>query len=243
MKKSVVFFTTISLCLQVNAETFRVAYYDGGDVPFVQTTNGRVYGIFPELMAAIAQKSGDQIEVQALPIKRLLNAFEIGSIDIEVGVNPKWRSASLVPGIYSDPFLVVSDILCYRFGEVKKNERIADFSGDTIGVIANYSYPEFDPAFTSGLIKRADAFTNPNLLTMLKAKRFDQIIISQYVKQYWAKSDPAKYNCEEGRIVESSEVMLRVHPSKASALPRLNAAIESLKKSGELDAIIKRNIN
>lgn len=75
---------------------------------------------------------------------------------------------------------------------------------------------------------------------MLKAQRFDQIIISIYVKQYWEKQDPARYACEEGRVIDENEMMLRLHPDKADALPRLNAAIEALKKSGEMDAIFRR---
>ncbi|MFZ6847863.1 substrate-binding periplasmic protein [Undibacterium sp. RuRC25W] len=231
------------MSVAAKSETFRIAYYDGGDAPFVYTTAGKVTGIFPEVMSAIAHQSGDQLEEQVLPIKRVLQAFEMGITDIEVGVNPKWRSTSSVPGLYSDPFVTVNDILCYRPGERRKHESVTSFKGETIGVIANYSHPEFDASFANGSIKRADIYTNPSLLTMLKANRFNQIIISQYVKQYWTKVDAGKYNCEEGRYVQSSDIMLRVHPSKAHALPRLNAAIEALKKNGELNAILKRNVN
>jgi len=243
MGKLLMFLVAMWISIDSHAETFRVAYYDGGDAPFSYTLNGQLIGIFPDLMAAIARQSGDQLENQALPMKRLLNAFESGLLDIEVGVNPKWRSTSLTPGAYSDAFLLVNDVLCYRVGKRKKNENISNFLGETIGVIANYSYPEFDAAFAKGSIKRADIFTNTSLLVMLKAMRFDQIIISQYVKQYWAKTDPDKYNCEEGRVVESRSIMLRVHPTKAYAVMRFNAAINTLKKNGELDAILRRYIN
>lgn len=235
------FFVAATLqSLPVGAESFRVAYYDGGDVPFVILNKQGVSGIFPDLMAAIMRQTGDQLNQQYMPIKRILKSFEDGQLDIEVGANPKWRANSTVPGLYSTAFATGRAVLCYRPGELKTNQAVADFYGQKIGLIAGYNYPEFDAAFAQRKIRRADIFTSTSLLMMLKAQRFDQIIISIYVKQYWQKFDPQRYACEEGRVVDENGMLLRLHPSKAEALPRLNAAIEALKKSGEIDAIFRR---
>lgn len=228
------------LASAARAETFRIAYYDGGDVPFVITGKDAPAGIFPDLMAAIARQTGDKLEEKFLPIRRILKSFEDGTLDIEVGANPKWRATSSVPGLYSKAFGSARAVLCYRRGGVKPAQAVSDFYGQSIGLIAGYNYPEFDDAFAQGKIRREDIPNSPSLLMMLKAQRFDQIIISIYVKQYWEKQDPARYACEEGRVIDENEMMLRLHPDKADALPRLNAAIEALKKSGEMDAIFRR---
>ncbi len=235
-----VFAATMLVLLPAKANTFRIAYYEGGDAPFVLLDKTGPRGIFPDLMAAIVRLSGDKLDQRYLPMRRLLKSFEDGQLDIEVGANPKWRSSSPVPGVYSITFGLPRAVLCFRPGEAPKEQALTDFYGQKVGVISGYSYPEFDAAFASGKIQREDIFNSPNLLLTLRAKRFDQIIISNYVRQYWTRVDPQRYACDEGRMIDESEMMLRVHPSKADALPRLNAAIATLKKSGELDAIFRR---
>ncbi|WP_422989620.1 substrate-binding periplasmic protein [Undibacterium sp. Ji50W] len=234
------FAVSVLIASPAMADTFRIAYYEGGDAPFVLVGDKGPSGIFPDLMAAIVRLSGDKLDQQYLPMRRLLKSFEDGQLDIEVGANPKWRSNSSLPGLYSLSFGLPRAVLCFRPGEAPKKQAVSDFFGQKIGVISGYFYPEFEAAFASGDIQRADIFNSPNLLLTLKAKRFDQIIISNYVRQYWTKVDAQRYACDEGRMIDESEMMLRVHPSRAAALPRLNAAITALKKSGELDAIFRR---
>lgn len=237
------FAVSVLMASPAMADTFRIAYYEGGDAPFVLVGPKGPSGIFPDLMAAIVRLSGDKLDQQYLPMRRLLKSFEDGQLDIEVGANPKWRANSTVPGVYSMAFGLPKAVLCFRPGEVPKKQAVSDFYGQKIGVISGYSYPEFEAAFATEQIQRADIFNSPNLLLTLKAKRFDQIIISSYVRQYWTKIDAKRYACDEGRMIDESEMMLRIHPSRATALPRLNAAIATLKKSGELDAIFRRHTN
>ncbi|MBI3731175.1 MAG: transporter substrate-binding domain-containing protein [Burkholderiales bacterium] len=243
MMKKWMFAATVLVASPAMADTFRIAYNEGGDAPFVMLDKRGPRGIFPDLMSAIVKLSGDKLEQRYLPMRRLLKSFEDGQLDIEVGANPKWRSSSLVPGVYSIAFGLPRAVLCFRPGETPKAQAVTDFYGQKVGVISGYSYPEFEAAFASGKIQREDIFNSPNLLLTLRAKRFDQIIISNYVRQYWTKVDAQRYACDEGRMIDESEMMLRVHPSKADALPRLNAAIATLKKSGELDAIFRRYSN
>ncbi|CAN5684277.1 ABC transporter substrate-binding protein [soil metagenome] len=234
------FVLTMLAACHAKADNFRIGYYDTADAPFVIIGKNGPVGIFPDVMAAIVKLTGDTLDQRYFPVKRIFKSFEDGLLDIEVGVNPKWRANSRVPGVYSKAFGTAKAVLCYRPGEVKTHQEVSDFYGQKIGLIVGYSYPQFDEAFANGHIQRADIHSNTSLLLMLKAKRFDQIILGTYVRQYWAKVDPESFACAEGRMIDESDMMLRLNPGKAAALPRLNAAIDALKKNGELNAIFKR---
>ena len=48
-------------------------------------------GVFKDIFTHIGQITGDQFELIPVPVARGLNEFDRGRIDIEPGVNPKWR--------------------------------------------------------------------------------------------------------------------------------------------------------
>lgn len=224
----------------VQAETLRVAYFEQGDVPFVIRDGSKGKGIFPDLMAAIARVNGDTLSVRFLPNARIQGEFDQGLLDLEVGANPAWRKEAKVPGLYSISFGLARTVLCYRLGVHRTKDQVEDFAGERIGTIAGYHYPEFEAAFNSHLVSRENVDNPRNLLLMLNAKRFKQVFVSKQVKDYWQAQDRASYGCLEGRTVDQAEMMIRVHPARSNILPKLNAAIESLRKSGELDAIFRR---
>lgn len=230
------------LACTAEAETLRVAYFEQGDIPYVIREGKGGKGIFPDLMSAIARETGDTLDVRFMPNARIQGEFDQGYLDIEVGANPVWRKEAKVPGLYSEPFGLARTVLCYRHGVMPSQESVMAFAGQRIGTIAGFHYPEFDAAFSSGVIQRENVDNHRRLLLMLNAHRFDQIFISKHIKDYWIGQDSARYGCTEGRTVDQGAMMLRLHPARANVLPRLNAAIATLRKSGELDAIFKRYI-
>jgi ABC-type amino acid transport substrate-binding protein len=226
-----------AMCGAVQADTFRVGIFANGDRPFSFAQGSPQPGIYPDLMRAIARESGDKIELVYVPAARLLRMFEIGELDIEVGSNPAWRKSSPIRSVYSASYATAYEILCFLPGEAKPGNAARDFPGYDIGVQAGYYYPNFEKAFADGSVKRRDTNNAEQLLKMLNAKRFQAIIISKYAADFYKKVNPAQYACEQGAITDQAMEMLRLPATKADALPRLNAAIARLKKSGEIEAI------
>ena len=75
---------------------------------------------------------------------------------------------------------------------------------------------------------------------MLNANRFPAIILSKYAADFYRKENPKQYACQQGGITDQAGEMLRLPATLATALPRLNAAMARLKKSGEIEAIYQR---
>lgn len=222
------------------AETFRVGIFSTGDQPFSFPQGSAQAGIYPDLIQAIGRASGDQIELIYVPAARLLRMFELGELDIEVGANPAWRKDSPIQSVYTDSYATAREILCFRQGELKAGDKGEDFPHTEIGVQTGYFYPRFEAAFKSGLVRRRDTYNAEQLLRMLRAKRFNAIIISKYAADYYKKASPGEYACDQGAVTDQAGEMLRLPATKANALPRLNAAIAKLKKSGELKAIYEK---
>lgn len=222
------------------AETFRVGIFSTGDQPFSFPQGSTQLGIYPDLIQAIGRISGDQIELVYVPAARLLRMFEVGDLDIEIGANPAWRKDSPIKSVYTNSYAIASEILCFRKGELQVGDKGEDFPNTEIGVQTGYFYPRFEAAFKSGLVRRHDTYNAEQLLRMLRAKRFNAIIISKYAADYYNKANPGEYACDQGAVTDQAGKMLRLPATKASALLRLNAAIAQLKRSGELKAIYEK---
>ena len=227
----------MSICSLLHAETFRVGIFANGDRPFSFPQGSPQPGIYPDLIRAIARESGDHIDLVYVPAARLLRMFEIGELDIEIGANPAWRQGSPIQSVYSESYATAYEIICFRPGEAKPGNHAKDFPGYDIGVQSGYVYPNFEAAFANGTVNRRDTNNAEQLLKMLNAKRFPAIILSKYAADFYKKENPQQYNCAQGDITDQAQEMLRLPASKAAALPRLNAAIAKLKKSGEVAAI------
>lgn len=232
-----------ALCLACSAalaDTFRVGIFASGDQPFSFPQGSPQAGIYPDLIQAIGRLSGDQIELVYVPAARLLRMFELGELDIEIGANPAWRQNSPIKSVYSDSYAIAREILCFPQGEYRRGDKGEDFPDMEIGVQTGYFYPRFEAAFKSGLVKRRDTYNAEQLLRMLRANRFGAIIISKYAADYYKKTNPGQYTCDQGAVTDEAGEMLRLAATKASALPRLNAAIAKLKASGELKMIYEK---
>jgi ABC-type amino acid transport substrate-binding protein len=233
-------FPWLCMAWQAHADTFRVGIFEAGDQPFSFRQGSPQSGIYPDLIQAIARESGDKIELVYVPAARLLRMFEARQLDIEIGANPAWRTQSPIKTVYSKSFSTAREILCFRQGEAKPGDRGEDFPGYEIGVQAGYVYPRFEAAFQTGMVQRKDTYNAEQLLRMLRANRVSAIILSKYAAEYYAKLDPVQYGCQAGAITDEADEMLRLPVEKADALPRINAAIEKLKRTGELKAIYAR---
>ena len=240
LQQSAQYFLFFLLIANVQAETFRVGIFSTGDQPFSFPQGSPQPGIYPDLIQAIGRISGDQIELVYVPAARLLRMFELGELDIEIGANPAWRQDSPIQSVYTDSYAIAREILCFRPGEFRAGDKGEDFPNIEIGVQTGYFYPRFEAAFKSGLVARRDTYNAEQLLRMLHARRFSAIIISKYAADYYRKANPAQYACEQGAVTDQAGEMLRLPATKASALPRLNAAIAKLKSSGELKAIYEK---
>ncbi|OZG74342.1 hypothetical protein BTA51_04840 [Hahella sp. CCB-MM4] len=221
----------------VYAEEFRVLGHLKDLPPYFFTQGDALTGFYKDFFEAISEITGDRFIFHQHPITRGLVLFEQNQVDIEPGVNPVWRIGQKTHGLYSIPYAKSIDIVLFGSGKSFPVAKPFDLRGKRIGVVRGYQYPGFTELFLSGEIERYDLTGESQLLEMLVLGRLDQVIINKDMALYRMQQDPAYQKLEVGYQVSSVNVMLRIHPNKKEALPRLNAAIKQLIDHGRIEQI------
>ncbi len=234
------FFFFSLFALQIHAETLKVALSSEGIPPVSFPKDSNRAGVYSTLFKEFSLITGDTYQFVHLPQRRLIKHFNDGLIDIEPGINPIWRENNKVPGLYSVPFMVATEVFVFAPGKSKKIRKVDDLFGERIGVISGYVYPKYAKSFNAGVILREDGENERNLLFRLAAGRFNQVIVQANSVEYWMAVEPEFQKLEVGPVNYTAEIMMRVHPSKAAAIPRLNNAIHLLKNNGKIREIYQQ---
>lgn len=234
------FLVGLFISFSSTADSLKVVLYDGGSPPLFFEDGDSNTGIYVDLLNEIGTVSGHQFEFQYYPTKRAMVLFEEGSVDMEVGINPAWRSSSKVPGEYSDPFGKSEDVVLFQPGKVKPVTTADDLAGAKVGTIKGFYYAGYMDAFASKMINRQDSQDEDKLMNKVASGRIDAAFIRKEAAQYRIKVDSKFKDLVIGDVIGSADIMLRIHPSKSSVVESINAAIKTLKESGKLDEIYSR---
>jgi len=230
----------LSVCRFGFADTFVVALYESGSPPLFFEKSSSKTGIYKDVLTLIGSITGDQFEYKYYPARRAMRIFETAGYDIEPGINPAWREAAEIQGLYTVPFSKANDVIVFRKNETKKSSKPEDLAGERVGTINGFVYPYFSSAFNSGLVLREDTRTELQLMAMLSRKRLDQILIRKDTAEYRITTDPQFNNLEIGPVIGFVPIMFRFHPDKTDAIERFNKAIERLKDRREIEQIYNR---
>ena len=220
-------------CTDAHCDTFKVGFYN---YPPMMIESEQA-GIYQEILDELSKITGHRFQIRSFPYARLAQEFDLGRIDLEPGVFPGWVKKQRVPGQFSVPFGKVVDVLVFAPGKHFRISTPRDLSGRTIGLVRGYTYPDLRELFDSGLVHRADAVSEAQLMAMLSAGRMDQILINKAVAQYNMLLVPKYREFVLGDVLGSFDVSMRVHPNKKALLPELDEAILAMKRSGAIARI------
>lgn len=223
----------------INAETFTVIAYQNANPPYniKGSSDAHHQGIFVDIFTRVSEITGDEFVFYRYPVSRALAEFDRGRVDIEPGVNEVWRQHVKVGGLYSVEFGYSKEVVLFSQGKKVPVSRPDDLGGKTLGVVRGYTYPMYTQAFADGLITRVDNVSELFLLKQLYAQRYDQIFIGYRTALYYMKTQQKFRHFEVGDVVSQVSHKMRVHPSKAHLMPRLNHALHQLVQSGEMQKI------
>lgn len=193
--------------------------------------------LFVDILSAVSDLTELEFEFHVLPVAKGLQEFNLGRIDLEPGVHPIWRTYQSVHGVYSIPYAKSTEVIVFAPGQKKTVTHPSHLAGEIIGTTRGFSYPDFDSAFSSGMITRLDNLSQSLIIEQLFAGRFQQIFVGRSTILYFQKIRPEMQVLVIGNVVEEKEVMMRVHPSKEHVLESLNAALKTLLSRGEIKNI------
>ncbi|WP_199181207.1 hypothetical protein, partial [Chromobacterium alticapitis] len=89
-------------CLPALAQpALRAGVANDSSEPLRQAGEGGLLQSYREALALIAKQAGLRFQLDYYPTQRLEQLFQLGRLDVEVGVNPAWRALSPVAGFYT----------------------------------------------------------------------------------------------------------------------------------------------
>lgn len=189
-------------------------------------------GVFAEVIKLILQRTGHPYEFYYYPPKRASKAFKEGRLDLDF-MSPSW----FANGDFGDEYVSTSPIFSLTEYIVTLSDnsiRYAnpkDIYGKRVGTVSGYNYHDEDK------FVRVDFLSESALIRGLDKRRFDLVILEGKTANYWA--DVHDVPISFASIHSQGVIVIRLRKELSYLLSKLNAAIEALKREGEIERILK----
>ena len=205
--------------------------------PYNFTPDSPMAGIYREALEQIGKLSGVRFEIEYYPSQRIQQLFEVARLDVEVGVNPAWRSLSPVGGFYTQSIGTLDYQLCTRSSRGART--LEDLHGQTIGLLQGQPLIAFEPDLQRNGVRYELSQGENEALGKLRLGRLQAVVLDRRQIERLGMV-PEELRCEPGGMISVQPVMLRVHPQFRHWVPALNRAIGQLQANGRLRAIFQK---
>ena len=236
-----IFGLVVYLCLQathsfaLDKKDTPMLYFDlgekGGWVPFRNAEKNGGTSVFTDLSKALEEYSGIQFKTVNFPQKRAQKALLDGIVDFDFSCLEWFKNNDPGPNfVATEPFFEITEHIV----TLNKNTHLfptrESIFGKRVGTILGYHYFDDDEFI------RTDFLNENTLIKGLKKERFKVIILERETAKYWAKLN----NTEIGfaALHTSGNLVMRLRKEHSALIPLLNQAIQKMKKSGKLQAIL-----
>lgn len=224
---------------------------DDDYAPYSFVSDGKFKGIYPDLLRKAAEKLAPayQVELEPMPWKRGLSSVEKGNV-FALFAPYKLKGRNFF-NPYSTSMYSETVVLFCNEDVMKTPRKIFpdDFTGVIIGMNAGFDLSDtIQDAAASGKITLDYAKGNEANLKKLATKRIgcyanDRNSILFSLKQLRSSPDIGGAKLVEAAVVSAQDSVIG-YSAKSKAkykddfVLKMNAAIEELKKSGEIDKIV-----
>ena len=189
-----------------------------------------------------ADIDGIEVRFPLIPWKRALLEVESGSRDgIPLLVKTPERETYMR---YTQPLVTGYNLVwsVAETGEAFQWKTIDDLKSRSIGVVTGYSYGEaIDRAIAAGDLNALEAPNVEQLFSMLEAGRVELILANDAVGYALAKKHPGVVIEPARRALNSETFYIGISRKSAAAglVPRINAAIDRLRRDGVIERIVR----
>jgi hypothetical protein len=236
-----IFGLVVYLCLQAtpcfasDKKESTTLYFDlgekGGWVPFRNAEKNGGTSVFTDLSKALEADSGIQFQTVNFPQKRAGKALIDGLVDFDFTCLEWFKGNDPGPEfVATEPFFEITEYII----SLKKNTHLfptpESIFGSRVGTISGYLYFD-DDKFT-----RTDFLNESRLILGLKNDRFKVIILERETAKYWAKINNTEIDF--AALHTSGNLVMRLRKEHSALIPLLNQAIQRMKTSGKLQAIL-----
>jgi polar amino acid transport system substrate-binding protein len=202
-------------------------------MPLAQFKDGRLSGgILMDLGVAIAQRLGRTARFVSVPSKRVSMVLSKGEADGVCYVMPHWIDGDFN---WSRP-LIPNRMLVVAHARAPLVGTVAALSGQPIGTVAGYRYPEMEAALGKGFV-RDDAPNGELSISKLRAGRTRYAIMGESMFDYQRRND-ASFQARSELVVAS--VTTQCAFSRTSTIPfaQVEHAINAMIEKGSVREIL-----
>ena len=219
----------------------RFAVADSWTMPLVRLENHQpAEGIMFDLMNNLAARVQHRPVFHVMPRLRLQAAMERGSVDVRCFVMPSWSDGQSGNFSWSPPLFQQRDWLVARAQEPAP-KRLTDVPSEVIGTVLGFNYPALQGQFDSGHFKRDDARNQLQVLQKLQAGRYRFAVSSQWSLDWFNRSLPEAQRLKPVALLEEQALSCYVRNDPALPTHDILRALESMKKAGEIERMVKRH--
>ncbi len=227
-------FFTLALLLFTNvslADSLRVGIPTLGQIPFFWLDEaGEYQGIYPDTLRLVAADLHRSLVFVPLSQARLRRHFEMGEIDIEMGVknNIEDRPELKRVSIFTRPFNVVNEVIIYRPELSFPVFILNDLAGQHVATVRGNTVPD-------NLIR--EDFTNEWQIAQRVHRGWNNIgLMKEEVALYYQRKHNLNY--ETSLPYASNAVSFRVNIQEKEIVNNMNASILRLEKAGVLEQLV-----
>ena len=221
------------------AQELRWGFGPADGMPYAQVSDHALLGGFVfRLGERITKELSVSVNFIETPNKRIEESLKNGRIHLICNSNPEWMvDASAYH--WSPPLFEEEDALL-QHRDTPSIQGLADLKGKVLGTSLGFAYSlPLMEAFANHDVERKDVRDLDTRLNLLSHKRLDAIIDMRRSLAYELATRP------DAPLVFSPWVVERyyIHCAYGSQLPipadRLDAALQKLRDSGELEALLR----
>jgi len=227
------------LCINLFGDTLHVA--SAKWPPYIEKKEKQISGISVDIIKEIAKRTGDKIDIRIYPVKRLQRLLKYKKIDINFADAKEWNSKEEQKKyVFSEPYLYVNEYIYSTPNFNKVITKVSDLYGEKVGITKGYYYEILEKDFNNKKILKYEITTNKGLLKLLLRDKFSLAIFDDKLLDYLLKGKKSDMKLIQKMEVSSVALRLKILNSKKNILPRINKAIESMKKDHTIDAILAK---
>lgn len=204
-----------------------------------QDASGQARGIAVDIIRKVMEQNGQQMDFVFYPANRLNLLLDEGRLDLNYADSPLWNSANAGERfVYSQPYLHVREYLYFLSDHPARQLPLGKLQGLRIGIVRGYTYQSLDAALQDDRLMKVETSREPALLDLLILGRVDAIAM---VDDVFTDLLTARH-LEHGRFTRGAKLsdaplVMKLQRQHADQLPGLNAALQTLIRSGEVERI------
>jgi ABC-type amino acid transport substrate-binding protein len=203
-----------------------------------EDSDGRLEGVSVDIARRVMQLASLDVIFVTYPVNRLQSMLQKGEIDLNYADSPIWNSPEEQRQyVFSKPYSVVREHLYFLADHPARGQSIEQLDHLTIGMVRGYTYRALDPAIEQHRLNRLETSQEDALIKLLQSRRVDAIAMVDDIFDAAISSSENLGQFRQGALLSEAPLVFKLQASHAVWLPRINGAIDTLRKSGELDNI------